>query len=181
MCLVLLLERFVHPQVVLRELIDEHFPAYNYRIQLELLAIVTATLVKYRQYHQENLPHLYQYLLPLLVSTRRELRHGTMECCTMMCAYFNAYKPLTLPIIEANPAIVSLLASVERLSSEASSALRFRLQRNLLPALTDEGNITPGLVCDAATMHDPDAAFILAESTTKVSTASRTNRNEKVR
>ena len=165
MCLILLLERFVHPHVVLRELIDDHFPSYNYRIQLELLAIVTATFVKYRQYQQENLVHLYQYVLPLLVSTRRELRHGAMECCTVLCAYLNAYKPLTLPIIETHAAIGSLLASVERLSLEASSALRFRLQRNLLPALTDDGNITPGLVCDAATMHDPDAAFILAENT----------------
>ncbi|CAF5220720.1 unnamed protein product, partial [Rotaria magnacalcarata] len=32
------------------------------------------------------------------------------------------------------------------------------------PSLTDEGNITPGLVCDSTTANDPDAKFILLVS-----------------
>lgn len=97
----------------------------------------------------------------MLVSNRRELRHGAMECFTVICTYFNAFKPLSLIIIETNQSIKLLLSLIESLSYDASNALRFRLQRNLLPSLTDEGNITPGLVCDATTSNDPDAKFIL--------------------
>ena len=97
----------------------------------------------------------------MLVSNRRELRHGAMECFTVICTYFNAYKPLTSTMIETNQSIKLVLSLIDRLSSDASHALRFRLQRNLFPSLTDEGNITPGLVCDSTTMNDPDAKFIL--------------------
>jgi hypothetical protein len=97
----------------------------------------------------------------MLVSNRRELRHGAMECFTVICTYFNAYKPLTSTMIETNQSIKLVLSLVDKLSYDASSALRFRLQRNLFPSLTDEGNITPGLVCDSTTMNDPDAKFIL--------------------
>jgi hypothetical protein len=84
-----------------------------------------------------------------------------MECFTVICTYFNAYKPLTSTMIETNQSIKLVLSLVDKLSYDASSALRFRLQRNLFPSLTDEGNITPGLVCDSTTMNDPDAKFIL--------------------
>jgi hypothetical protein len=97
----------------------------------------------------------------MLVSNRRELRHGAMECFTVICTYFNSFKPLTLSIIETNQSIKLILSLIGNLSIDASNALRFRLQRNLLPLLTDEGNITPGLVCDSITMNDPDAKFIL--------------------
>jgi len=97
----------------------------------------------------------------MLVSNRRELRHGAMECFTVICTYFNAYKPLTSTMIETNQSIKLVLSLIDKLSYDASSALRFRLQRNLFPSLTDEGNITPGLVCDSTTMNDPDAKFIL--------------------
>lgn len=97
----------------------------------------------------------------MLISNRRELRHGAMECFTVICTYYNAYKPLTINIIETNQSIKLLLSIIENLSFDASNALRFRLQRNLLPSLTDEGNITPGLVCDATTINDVDAKFIL--------------------
>jgi hypothetical protein len=97
----------------------------------------------------------------MLVSNRRELRHGAMECFTVICTYFNSFKPLTLSIIETNQSIKLILSLIGNLSIDASNALRFRLQRNLLPSLTDEGNITPGLVCDSITMNDPDAKFIL--------------------
>lgn len=97
----------------------------------------------------------------MLVSNRRELRHGAMECFTVICTYFNSFKPLTSTIIETNQSIKLVLSLTENLSYDALNALRFRLQRNLLPSLTEEGNITPGLVCDATTVNDPDAKFIL--------------------
>jgi hypothetical protein len=164
------LENFVHPQLILNELIDDQFQYYNYRIQLELLAIVTATFIKHRQYHYDNLSNTYKQLLPMLTSNRRELRHGAMECFTVICTYLNAFKPLTLPIIETNQSIKLVLSLIETLSYDASNALRFRLQRNLLPSLTDEGNITPGLVCDSTTMNDPDAKFILLVNNNSVQT-----------
>ena len=98
----------------------------------------------------------------MLLSNRRELRHGAMECFTVICTFFNSFKPLTTNVIETNQPIKLLLSIIENLSFDASNALRFRLQRNLLPSLTDEGNITPGLVCDVTTTNDPDAKFILS-------------------
>jgi hypothetical protein len=98
----------------------------------------------------------------MLTSNRRELRHGAMECFTVICTYFNAYKTITSTVIETNQSIKLLLSLIENSSYDASNALRFRLQRNLLPSLTDEGNITPGLVCDSTTMNDPDAKYILS-------------------
>ncbi|CAF4713645.1 unnamed protein product, partial [Rotaria sp. Silwood1] len=164
--LILLLENFVQPQLILNELIDDNFERYNYRIQLEMLAILTATLLKYRQHHYDNLTKLSKYLLPMLISNRRELRHGAIECFTVICSYFNTYKPITLSIFETNQSIKLILTLVENLSYEALNALRFRLQRNSLPSLTDEGNITPGLVCDSTTMNDLDAKFILLVNNT---------------
>ena len=64
-------------------------------------------------------------------------------------------------VIETNQSIKLVLSLIDSTSHDASNALRFRLQRNVLPSLTDEGNITPGLVCDATTTNDPDAKFIL--------------------
>lgn len=159
------MENFVQPQLILNELIDDFFDTYNYRIQLEMLAILTATLLKYRQYPYDNLPTISKHFLPLLVSNRRELRHGSIECFTVICSFYNNYKPLTLTIMENNPSIRLLFSLIENLSYEAYLAVRFRLQRNSLPSLTDEGNITPGLVCDSTTMNDPDARFILLVST----------------
>ncbi len=159
------MENFVHPQLILNELIDDQFQYYNYRIQLELLAIATATLIKHRQHHYDTLPNTYKQLLPMLTSNRRELRHGAIECFTVICTYYNSFKPLTLSIIETNQSIKLVLSLVENLSSDALNALRFRLQRNSLPSLTDEGNITPGLVCDSTTINDPDAKFILLVNT----------------
>ncbi len=130
-----------------------------------MLAIMTATLLKYRQHYYDNLIKISKYFLPLLISNRRELRHGAIECFTMICSYFNTYKPITLAIIETNQSIKLLFSLIENLSSDAFNALRFRLQRNSLPSLTDEGNITPGLVCDSVTMNDPDAKFILLVNT----------------
>ena len=130
-----------------------------------MLAIVTATLIKYRQQQYESLMKLSKEILPMLVSNRRELRHGALECFTMICSYFNSYKPISITVLETNSSIKLLFTLVENVSFDASNALRFRLQRNLLPSLTDEGNITPGLVCDEATMHDPDAKFILLVTT----------------
>lgn len=153
--------KFVHPQLVLNELIDNQFQYYNYRIQLEILAITTATLIKHRQHQYDTLPSTSKYLLPMLISNRRELRHGAMECFTVICTYYNSFKHLTLNIIEGNQSIKLILSLVEAISHDASNALRFRLQRNLLPSLTEEGNITPGLVCDSKTANDPDAKFIL--------------------
>ncbi|CAF0795206.1 unnamed protein product [Rotaria sordida] len=164
--LILLLENFVQPQLILNELIDDNFERYNYRIQLEMLAIITATLLKYRQHNYDNLTKLSKYLLPMLISNRRELRHGAIECFTVICSYFNTYKPITLSIIETNQSIKLVLTLIENLSSDALNALRFRLQRNLLPLLTDEGNITPGLVCDSTTLNDIDAKFILLVNNT---------------
>ena len=161
---------FVQPQLILQELIDGRFITYNYRIQLEILAISTATLIKYRQQRYEALPKLYPHLLSLLVSDRRELRHGAMECFTAICAQLNSYQPLTIRTMESNASIQALLAGVDHLSYEASHALRFRLQRNLLPALTEEGNITPGLVCTAHPASDADVRYILSVSKTSVST-----------
>ncbi|CAF0847128.1 unnamed protein product [Rotaria sordida] len=164
--LILLLENFVQPQLILNELIDDNFERFNYRIQLEMLAIITATLLKYRQHNYDNLTKLSKYLLPMLISNRRELRHGAIECFTVICSYFNTYKPITLSIIETNQSIKLVLTLIENLSSDALNALRFRLQRNLLPLLTDEGNITPGLVCDSTTLNDIDAKFILLVNNT---------------
>jgi hypothetical protein len=130
-----------------------------------MLAIVTATLLKYRQHHYENLPAVSKHFLPMLTSNRRELRHGAIECFTVICSYFNTYKPLTSAIFETNQPIKLLLSLIENSSHEASNALRFRLQRNCLPSLTDEGNITPGLVCDSTTLNDPDSKFILLVNT----------------
>ncbi len=161
MSLILLLENFVHPQLILSELIDDQFQYYNYRIQLELLAIVTASLIRHRQYRYDNLSSIYKQLLPMLISNRRELRHGAMECFTVICTYYNSFKPLTLNVIETNQSIKLVLSLIESTSLDASNALRFRLQRNVLPSLTEEGNITPGLVCDSTTSNDPDAKFIL--------------------
>jgi hypothetical protein len=109
----------------------------------------------------------------MLTSNRRELRHGAMECFTVICSYFNSYKPITSTTIETNQSIKLLLSLVDNLSYDASNALRFRLQRNLLPSLTDEGNITPGLVCDSATANDPDAKFILTVNNNSASTVNR--------
>lgn len=159
--MILLLENFVQPQFVLNELIDDNFQYLNYRIQLEMLAIVTATLIKYRQHHYENLTKISKEILPMLVSNRRELRHGALECFTMIFSYFNSYRPISLAVLETNASMKLLFTLIESVSHEAFNALRFRLQRNLLPSLTDEGNITPGLVCDATTMNDPDVKFIL--------------------
>jgi hypothetical protein len=97
----------------------------------------------------------------MLISNRRELRHGAMECFTVICTYYNSFKPLTLNVIETNQSIKLVLSLIESTSLDASNALRFRLQRNVLPSLTEEGNITPGLVCDSTTSNDPDAKFIL--------------------
>jgi len=130
-----------------------------------MLAIVTATLLKYRQHHYDNLSKNSKHFLPMLISNRRELRHGALECFTVICSYFNTYKPITLSIIETNSSIKLILSLVENLSYDAFNALRFRLQRNSLPSLTEEGNITPGLVCDSTTMNDPDAKFILLVTT----------------
>ena len=163
--LILLLENFVQPQLILNELIDENFQYYNYRIQLEMLAIVTATLLKYRQYQYESLAKVSKCFFPMLVSNRRELRHGALECFTVICSYFNNYKAFSPTILETNQSIKHLFSSIELLSVEAASALRFRLQRNVLPSLTEEGNITPGLVCDSTTMNDSDANFILLVNT----------------
>ncbi|CAF4271311.1 unnamed protein product [Rotaria socialis] len=162
--IILLLENFVHPQIVLDELIDDQYQYYNYRIQLEILAIVTATFIKHRQQKYDNIANLHKNLLPMLLSNRRELRHGAMECFTVICVYLNAFKPLTSTTIETNPSIKLVLSLIENLSYDALNAFRFRLQRNLLPSLTDEGNITPGLVCDSTTTNDPDAKFILLVS-----------------
>lgn len=163
MSLILLLSNFVQPQVILNELIDEHFQTFNYRVQLEILAILTAILLKYRQYKYENLLTLSNNLYSMLISNRRELRHGALECFTVICSYFNNYQPIK-NIVEfenENLMIKKIFSSIENLSQDALDALRFRLQRNLLPLLTDEGNITPGLVCDSTTNNDTDAKFIL--------------------
>lgn len=130
-----------------------------------MLAIVTATLLKYRQYSYDSLSKLSKHFLPMLTSNRRELRHGALECFTAICSYFNTYKPITLSIIETNQSIKLLFSLIENLSYDALNALRFRLLRNSLPSLTDEGNITPGLVCDITTTNDPDAKFILLVNT----------------
>jgi len=114
----------------------------------------------------------------MLISNRRELRHGAMECFTVICTYLNAFKPLTLPIIETNQSIKLVLSLIETLSYDASNALRFRLQRNLLPSLTDEGNITPGLVCDSTTINDPDAKFILLVNNNLVQTPQSASNQE---
>ena len=159
------MENFVQPQLILNELIDDYFDCYNYRIQLEMLAILTATLLKYRQYPYDNLPNISKHFLALLLSNRRELRHGALECFTVICSFYNNYEPLTMTILQNNSSIRLLLSLIENLSYEAYQALRFRLQRNILPSLTDEGNITPGLVCDLTTTNDPDAKFILLVST----------------
>lgn len=129
-----------------------------------MLAIVTATLLKYSQHHYDNLIKTSKDLMPMLVSNRRELRHGAIECFTVICGYFNTYKPMTSTILDTNPSIKLVLSFIENLSNDALNALRFRLQRNSLPSLTDEGNITPGLVCDTAAMNDPDVKFILLAS-----------------
>ncbi|CAF3644622.1 unnamed protein product [Adineta steineri] len=168
--IIILLGNFVHPQMILNELIDDQFQYYNYRIQLELLAIVTATLIKHRQHHYDSISSIYKHLLPMLVSNRRELRHGAMECFTVICTYFNAYKPLTSTMIDTNQSIKLVLSLIDKLSYDASHALRFRLQRNLFPSLTDDGNITPGLVCDSTTMNDPDTKFILQANNNSVKT-----------
>ncbi|CAF1505256.1 unnamed protein product [Adineta steineri] len=126
--IIILLGNFVHPQMVLNELIDDQFQYYNYRIQLELLAIVTATLIKHRQHHYDSISSIYKHLLPMLVSNRRELRHGAMECFTVICTYFNAYKPLTSTMIDTNQSIKLVLSLIDKLSYDASHALRFRLQ-----------------------------------------------------
>jgi hypothetical protein len=178
--LILLLGNFVHPQAIINELIDDQFQYYNYRIQLELLAIVTATIIKYRQQHYDNLPNIYKHFLPMLISNRRELRHGAMECFTVICTNFNSYKPLTLAVIETNPSIKLLLSLVGNLSHDALNALRFRLQRNILPSLTDEGNITPGLVCDSTTINDPDAKFIVLVNNNSAPTPQPINNNTDV-
>jgi hypothetical protein len=150
----------------------------HYRIQLEMLAIVTATLLKYRQYHYENLSSIVKEFLSMLTSNRRELRHGALECFTVICSYFNSYKPITSNLFDTNSSIRVLFSSIDSLSLDASNALRFRLQRNLLPSLTDEGNITPGLVCDSSTVNDPDAKFILLVNN-PMSTPQPTKSNEK--
>lgn len=170
----LLLGNFVHPQVILQQLIDEHFLTFNYRIQLELLAIITAILIKYRQHNYENLPGIYQHLLPMLLSSRRELRHGAMECFTVFCTQMNSYKPITIGTMDSNTAIQLFLSNLEQISYEASHAFRFRLQRNLLPTLTDEGNITPGLSCASNPTNDPDIRFIVSASTNPLSTPQST-------
>ncbi len=127
-----------------------------------MLAIVTATLLKYRQYHYDNLSKISNHFLPLLISNRRELRHGAIECFTVICSYFNTYQPITLTTLETNQSIKLLFSTIDNLSSEeALNALRFRLLRNSLPSLTGKGNITPGLVCDSTTINDPDSKFIL--------------------
>lgn len=98
----------------------------------------------------------------MLTSNRRELRHGALECFTVICSYFNNYQPINcVQIDNDNISIRTVFSSIENLSQDALNALQFRLQRNLLPILTDEGNITPGLVCDSITSNDPDAKFIL--------------------
>lgn len=112
----------------------------------------------------------------MLVSTRRELRHGAIECFSVICSYFHDYRPMDLLGIETNLSIKNLFGSIEKVSQEASIALRFRLQRNLLPSLTDEGNVTPGLVCDANTSNDPDGKFIISGRTQPPSSAPATNR-----
>lgn len=139
----------------------------NYRIQLEILAIVTATFLKNRHQRYDNIANLNKYLLPMLISNRRELRHGAMECFTVICVYLNSFKPLTSANMESNQSIKLILLLIENLSHDALNAFRFRLQRNLLPSLTDEGNITPGLVCDSTTTNDPDAKYILLVSSNK--------------
>ncbi|CAF4439657.1 unnamed protein product, partial [Adineta steineri] len=108
--IIILLGNFVHPQMILNELIDDQFQYYNYRIQLELLAIVTATLIKHRQHHYDSISSIYKHLLPMLVSNRRELRHGAMECFTVICTYFNAYKPLTSTMLDTNQSIKLVLS-----------------------------------------------------------------------
>ncbi|CAF4563115.1 unnamed protein product, partial [Rotaria magnacalcarata] len=80
-------ENFVQPQLILNELIEENFERFNYRIQLEMLAIVTATLLKYRQHNYDNLAKTAKNLLPMLISNRRELRHGAIECFTVIFSY----------------------------------------------------------------------------------------------
>jgi len=130
-----------------------------------MLAIMTATLLKYRQHSYDNLSNISKHFLQLLTSNRRELRHGALECFTVICSYFNTYKPITSSTLETNQSIKLLLSLIENLSYDALNALRFRLQRNSLPSLTDEGNITPGLVCDSTTINDPDAKFILLVNT----------------
>ena len=164
--------------MVLNELIDDQFQYYNYRIQLELLAIVTATFLKHRQHRYDNISNIYKPLLPMLVSNRRELRHGAMECFTVICIYYNSYKPLTSTMIETNQSIKLILSLIENLSPDASNAFRFRLQRNLLPSLTDEGNITPGLTCDPTTINDPDAKFITFTNNTSAQTSRSTTNHE---
>ena len=170
----LLLGNFVHPQVILQHLIDEHFLTYNYRIQLELLAIITAILIKYRQHTYENLPGIYQHLLPMLLSNRRELRHGAMECFAVLCTHMNSYKPITIGTMESNSSIQLLLSNIEQLSYDASHAFRFRLLRNVLPTLTDVGNVTPGLSCGSNPSDDPDVRFILSATTNPLSTPQST-------
>lgn len=136
-------------------------------------------MIKHRQHHYDNIASIYKHLLPMLVSNRRELRHGAMECFTVICTYFNAYKPLTTAMIETNQSIKLVLSLIDKMSYDASSALRFRLQRNLFPSLTEEGNITPGLVCDASTANDPDAKFIaLANSNSTVRTPQTASSHE---
>ena len=160
--LILLLENFVHPQLILNELVDDTFQYSSYRIQLEMLAIVTASLLKYRQHQYENLPTISKQFLPMLTSNRRELRHGALECFTVICSHFSNYRPIDSSTMETNAPIRLLFSMIENVSYDASTALRFRLQRNLLPTLTDEGNITPGLVCDGNNSNEADVKFILS-------------------
>jgi hypothetical protein len=158
----LLLENFVHPQTVLQLLIDERFSTLHCRVQLELLAICTATLIEYRQTQYDHLDRFYSIFTPMLLAERRDLRHGGMECVTMMCAYLNGFKPISDATLHDNPSIVHLLSYIDRFSTEVGQAVRFRLQRNLLPQLTAEGNIIPGLVCQAHSPSDPDVRLITA-------------------
>ncbi|CAF1668807.1 unnamed protein product, partial [Didymodactylos carnosus] len=77
--LTILLGNYVHPQLILNELIDNDlFDSYTFRIQLEMLAIVTATLLKYRHHKYDQLFLICKRFIPLLVTNRRELRHGTI-------------------------------------------------------------------------------------------------------
>lgn len=156
--------------MILQDLIDEQFVNYNYRIQLEFLAIVTASLLRFRQQHYDDLRNLSQPFLPMLISNRRELRHGAMECFTVICSYFNNYQPVTSLTLETNPSIRTFLSDIQHLSDDAFHAFRFRLQRNLSPTLTEEGNITPGLVFSANAPTDPDIQFILSAGRKSVST-----------
>jgi hypothetical protein len=164
--------------LILQQLIDDHFPRYTYRIQLELLAITTAVFIKHRQYNYESLPNLYKHLLPMLLSDRRELRHGAMECLTVIAAYMNAFNVITETTIENNASIQTLIAYVEQFSLEAAYALRFRLQRNLLATLTDDGNIMPGLTFQTNPTDDPDIRFILLATKNTMYTSGSTHEHE---